>query len=89
MFYLLLSFAAVMGVKFYTSMSMGALEKRLREVQRDLEKVKAQRLEKDKEQKSMLEEEQNFEDRIRSMKEIIEDLEYRMTISTEEEKEVI
>jgi len=88
-FYLLLSFAAVMGVKYYTSMKMGALEKRLRGVQQDLEKVKVQRLEKDKEQKSMLEEEQNCEDRIRSMKEIIEDLEYRMTISTEEEKEVI
>ena len=45
-FYLLLSFAAVMGVKYYTSMRMGALEKRLHEVQRDLENVKAQRLEK-------------------------------------------
>ena len=89
MFYLLLSFAAVMGVKYYTSMKMGALEKRLREVQQALENVKGQRLEKDKEQKSMLEEEQNCEDRIRSMKEIIQDLEYRLTISQQEETEVI
>ena len=89
MFYLLLSFAAVMGVKFYTSMSMGALEKRLREVQRALDRVKVQRKEVENEQNSMLDEEQSCEDRIRSMKEIIEDLEYRLTISQQEETEVI
>ena len=89
MFYLLLSFAAVMGVKYYTSMRMGALEKRLREVQRDLDRVKVQRKEVENEQNSMLDEELSCEDRIRSMKEIIEDLQYRLTISKQEETEVI
>jgi len=87
-FYLLLSFAAVMCVKFYTSRSMGALEKRLHEVQGALNRVKVQRKEAENEQNSMLDEELSCEDRIRSMKEIIEDLEYRLTISKEEEEEV-
>ena len=88
MFYLLLSFAVVMSVKYYTSMRMGALEKRLRSVRGDLNRVKVQRKEVENEQNSMLDEEQSCEDRIRSMKEIIEDLEYRMTISKQEEEEV-
>ena len=88
MFYLLLSFAVVMSVKYYTSMRMGALEKRLRSVRGDLDRVKVQRKETEDEQNSMLDEELSCEDRIRSMKEIIEDLEYRMTISKQEEEEV-
>ena len=90
MFYLfLLCFAGVVGVKYYTSMGMSALEKRLREVQRALDRVKVQRKETEDAQKSMSGEELSCEERIRSMKDIIQDLEYRLTTAKEEEKEAI
>ncbi|MBS11058.1 MAG: hypothetical protein CME19_05575 [Gemmatimonadetes bacterium] len=90
MFYLLIcAFAGVLGVKYYTSMGMRKLEHRLRGVQQDLDKVKGLKKEKEDEQKEMADEEDLCEERIRSMKDIINDLEYRLTTSKAEETEVI
>lgn len=85
---LLVSFAAVVGVKYYTSMGMRALERRLRGVQQDLDTIKKQRKDKEAEQQGAVGEEDSYEQRIRNMKEIISDLEYRLTTSTVEEPEV-
>jgi len=87
-FLVLLALAGVVGMKYYTSMGMRKLERRLRGVQQDLDKVKSQRKEKEEEQKAMAVEEDLCEERIRSMKDIINDLEYRLTTSKEEEAEV-
>ena len=84
-----MAFAGVVGVKYYTSMGMRALERRLRGVQMDLDKVKGQRRDKEEEAKEMAAEEEKCEQRIRSMKDIINDLEYRLTTSKEEEEEPI
>lgn len=84
----LVALVAVVGVKYYTSMGMRKLERRLRGVQADLDKVKVQRKEKEDEKKEMSGEEDKFEERIRSMKDIINDLEYRLTTSREETEEV-
>jgi len=82
---LLVAFAGVVGVKYYTSMGMRALERRLHSVQADLYSVKKQRTNKDDEQKGAAKDEEAFEERIRSMKEIISDLEYRLTTAKEVE----
>lgn len=86
-FLLLVAFAGVVGVKYYTSMGMRKLERRLRGVQQDLDKVKTQRRDKEDEQKEMSAEEEKCEQRIRSMKDIINDLEYRLTTSKEPEQD--
>ena len=89
LFLLIVAFSGVVGVKYYTSMGMRKLERRLRGVQYDLDKVKKERREKEDEQNEMSDEEEKCEERIRSMKDIINDLEYRLTTSKEEEQEPI
>ena len=84
---LVVAAAAVVGVKYYTSMGMRKLERRLRGVQQDLEKIKSLRKEKEDEQKGMLDEEEACEQQIRSMKDIINDLEFRLTTTKETEEE--
>ena len=84
----LVALAGVVGMKYYTSVGMRKLERRLRGVQQDLDTVKSQKKEKEEEQKAMSAEEDLCEERIRSMKDIINDLEYRLTPSKEAEPEV-
>lgn len=87
MFWALIGLAAVVGVKYYTSVGLRQLDRRLATVKRDLERSKEGRKEKQKEQEKVSEEEELCENRIRNMKDLISDLEYRLTAAATEEEE--
>ena len=88
-FWLLLTLVAVVGVKYYTSVGLRQLDRRLASVKRDLERTKSERKEKRKEQEKITEEEELCEIRIRNMKELISDLEFRLTVASEEAEEKV
>ena len=77
----------VFGVKYYTSVEMRKLERRLNKVKEDL------RLSKDRHQQaqdrmtSVKHDEEHFEERVRRIKETIEDLQLRLTSKDEADHE--
>ena len=89
MFWVLLCLAAVVGVKYYTSIGLSQLDRRLAAVKRDLEKSKEGRKEKQEEAEKISEEEDLCETRIRNMKDLIADLEYRLTVASEDIEEKV
>ncbi len=88
-FWVLITLAAVVGVKYYTSVGLRQLDRRLASVKRDLERSKEGRKEKQQAQAEVAEEEEICETRIRNMKDLISDLEYRLTVAPEEEEETV
>jgi len=89
MFWVLLCLAAVVGVKYYTSIGLRQLDRRLAAVKRDLEKSKEGLKEKQEEAEKISEEEDLCETRIRNMKDLIADLEYRLTVASEDIEEKV
>ena len=87
MFRLLCTLIAVVGVKYYTSVGLRQLDRRLLAVKRDLERTKSGRAEKLEEQREAAAEEDLYEVRIRNMKELISDLEYRLAMKSEAEEQ--
>lgn len=79
----------VVGVKYYTSLEMRKLERRLETVKNGLHQVKDQLQSVQDRQRSVQSEETLFEDRLKVMKEIIQDIQFRMTSSDEYETERI
>jgi predicted nucleic acid-binding Zn-ribbon protein len=65
----------------FTSLEMRKLERRLETVKSGLQQVKERLQNAQAGQKDVQKEESNFEDRLQVMKEIIHDLQYRMTNS--------
>jgi hypothetical protein len=81
--WIVVSLLAVLAVKYYTSVGMRKLDRRLGAVKRDLERSKQKREAAQHDQGEASREEAVHEERIRAMKDIIRDLEYRLTISRE------
>ena len=85
MFYwVLFSLTGVFVVKYYTSVEMRKLERRLDRVKEDLTAVKGKLSEAQGDTSEAREDEDSHEERVRRIKETIEDLEIRLTTSTEE-----
>ncbi len=89
MFWVLLTLVAVVGVKYYTSVGLRQLDRRLASVKRDLDRSKSGLKGKREEQETVSAEEDMCENRIRNMKDLISDLEYRLTVASTEEEETV
>ncbi len=76
----------VVGIKYYTSLQMRRLERRLGTVKDSLLKVKKMYKEAQIRQEEASEEEGYHEERIRYMKEIIQDIQMRLTSSDRPEE---
>ena len=83
-YWLLFSLTGVFIVKYYTSVEMRKLERRLERVKEDLTQVKGKLKDAQNDTSGAQEEEDSFEERVRRIKETIEDLEIRLTTATEE-----
>ncbi|MFT5366576.1 MAG: ASC-1-like (ASCH) protein [Candidatus Latescibacterota bacterium] len=77
----LVALLMVVGVKYYTSLEMRKLERRLETVKNGLQQVKERLHDAQMRQKEVQSEESNFGDRMQTMKEIINDLQFRMSNS--------
>ena len=76
----------VVGVKYYTSLQMRNLEHRLNVVKDSLHEVKEMYSEAQTKQGEASEKEGHHEERIRSVKEIIQDIQMRLTSSDKPEE---
>ena len=76
----------VVGIKYYTSIQMRRLEHRLNTVKDSLQRVKKMYTEAQSEQEDTAEDEGHHEERIRFMKEIIQDIQIRLTSSEKPEE---
>jgi len=85
----LVALLMVVGVKYYTSLEMRKLERRLETVKSGLQQVKERLQNAQAGQKDVQKEENSFEDRLQVMKEIIHDLQYRMTNSDSLSEKVV
>ncbi|MDA0709065.1 MAG: hypothetical protein O3B73_02505 [bacterium] len=81
--WVLVALLMVVGVKYYTSLEMRKLERRLETVKSGLQQVKERLQSVQKTQTDAQREESGFHDRMQVMNEIIHDLQYRMTNSDE------
>lgn len=77
----LFSMLVVVGVKYYTSLEMRKLERRLETVKNGLQQVKDRLQSAQDRLRSVESEETMFEERMKVMKEIIQDIQFRMTTS--------
>ena len=73
----------VVIIKYYTATQMRTLEKRLRAVKSGLQRQKDRLQECQDRQKAVESEEQLHEERIRFMKELIQDIQYRLAAGDE------
>jgi anti-sigma28 factor (negative regulator of flagellin synthesis) len=85
-YWLITTLAGVFMVKYYTAVEMRKLERRLERVKEDLTQVKS-KLSDAQGDTNRAREEDSFEERVRRIKETIEDLEIRLTTSTEERED--
>lgn len=85
----LVALLMVVGVKYYTSLEMRKLERRLETVKSGLQQVKERLKNAQERQKGVQDEEDNFEERLQVMKEIIQDLQYRMTSSDDLDDRIV
>lgn len=83
-YWLLFSLLGVFVVKYYTAVEMRKLERRLERVKEDLTQVKGKLSDAQSDTEKAREEEDAFEERVRRIKETIEDLEIRLTTAGEE-----
>ncbi len=77
----------VFGVKYYTSLEMRKLERRLEKVKDDLQRAKEKLQQAQERQTNVQQEEEVFEERQRAMKETIEDIQMRMTAKDDTDAE--
>ena len=92
MVYAMLALLGVFIVKYYTAVEMRKLERRLMRVKEDLIAVKSKLADAQGDTNESREEEEAFEERVRRIKETIEDLEIRLTtskIGEEQDSEVV
>ena len=79
----------VVGVKYYTSIEMRKLERRLEAVKNGLQKVKEKHQAAEDKLTGVQSEESSFEDRVKTMKEIIQDIQFRLSAREEEEPDTV
>ena len=87
LYWLLFSLLGVFVVKYYTAVEMRKLERRLERVKEDLTQVKGKLSDAQSDTEKAREEEDAFEERVRRIKETIEDLEIRLTTAAEERED--
>ena len=85
----LFTLLVVVGVKYYTSIEIRKLERRLETVKNGLHQKKDKLQEIQDRQKSVESEETMFTDRLRVMKEIIQDIQFRLTTTDELETQKV
>ena len=87
MLYAMLCLFGVFIVKYYTAVEMRKLERRLDRVKDDLGQVKDKLGSVQGHMDQVRGEEEDYEDRVRRIKETIEDLEIRLTSSPDQDSE--
>lgn len=87
MLYVMLCLVGVFTVKYYTAVEMRKLERRLDRVKDDLGQVKDKLGSVQKHMDQVRSDEEDYQDRVRRIKETIEDLEIRMTSSSQDDSE--
>ena len=85
--WVLFSLILVVGVKYYTSLELRKLERRLETVKNGLQQIKEHLQRTQDKQKSVQIEEAEFEERLKFMKETIQDIQFRQTSSEEVDPE--
>jgi chromosome segregation ATPase len=88
-YWLIITLAGVFIVKYYTAVEMLKLDRRLERVKEDLKQVKSKLSDTQDDTNHAREDEDAFEERVRRIQETIEDLEIRLTSSTEEREDLI
>ena len=78
-YWIIFSLLTVIIVKYYTSIEMRKLERRLETVKDDLQRVKEKLQAAQDRQHSVHGEEEMYLERVRRMKEVLEDIQMRMT----------
>ena len=86
-YWLITTLAGVFIVKYYTAVEMQKLERRLERVKEDLTQVKSKLSDAQDDTNHAREDEDASEERVRRIKETIEDLEIRLRTSTEERED--
>ena len=82
-FWVITILVIVVGVKYYTANEMRKLERRLGNVKEDLRSAKERLREVEKKQDAIKSEETEFEGRVSRTKEVIEDIQMRMSAKEE------
>ncbi|MBT3605208.1 MAG: hypothetical protein HOE48_12295 [Candidatus Latescibacteria bacterium] len=85
----LVALLMVVGVKYYTSLEMRKLERRLETVKTGLQQVKERLQNAQSRQADVQNQENDFEARQQVMKEIMQDLQFRMTASDDMEEKTV
>ena len=81
------SLMLVVGVKYYTSLELRKLERRLERVKDGLQQVKEKFQMAQDRQQSVQSEESLFEERVKFMQENIQDIQFRLTSSEDVDEE--
>ena len=89
LYWLLFSLTGVFVIKYYTSVEMRKLERRLERVKEDLTQVKSKLTEAQKNTSEVRDEEDSHEERVRRIKETIEDLEIRLTTQQQKDDQMV
>jgi archaellum component FlaC len=87
MLYAMLCLVGVFMVKYYTAVEIRKLERRLERVKDDLGQVKDKLGSVQKHMDQVRSDEEDYQDRVRRIKETIEDLEIRMTSFSQDDSE--
>ena len=83
------SLLGVVSVKYYTSMEMRKLERRLDTVKEDLRRAKAKFESAQRENEEIVAEEELCTERIRAMKDMMQDLNVRLIAAERPEEELV
>ena len=87
LFWVVCTGVVVLVVKYYTAAEMRKLEVRLGTVKEDLQSAKSRLQEAQDKQSAVKSEEDSFEDRVRRIKEVTEDLQLRLAAKEQIETE--
>jgi len=79
----------VIGMKYYTSVEMRKLERRLDTAKNGLQEVKEKLQIAEDKQRSVETEEQIYQARLKFMKEIIQDIQFRQTSNQQDEQVLV
>jgi len=79
LYWVIFSLLTVLIVKYYTSIEMRKLERRLETVKDDLQRVKEKLHAAQERNQTVKGEEEMYQERVRRMKEVLEDIQMRMT----------
>lgn len=88
-YWIVFSLLTVIIVKYYTSIEMRKLERRLETVKEDLQRVKEKLQGAQDRNHSVKTEEETYLERVRRMKEVLEDIQMRLTSKDVDEEDAV